>query len=237
MLGVPEDELLDERRAVWDGLEFVERRGRRRPAYSGTGFRTPGSGRRATTIRVHDAGHETRIGEIVSVDYSARTIDIKKQSKKLVDEHPSGVVLHRHVRTEGASRRAEGPRQHGAGEPDSPSREPYRSAAHLLLRRPLRQVVGTQPTWMGEDTVQAAARIALALDGEVLAIQGPPGTGKTYAGGEIISTLVENGLKVGVTAVSHKVIVNLLESAAERAARSRARACGSCTARRGEVRR
>ena len=56
------------------------------------------------------------------------------------------------------------------------------------------------------------------MDGDVLAIQGPPGTGKTFAGGEIICTLVEKGLRVGVTAVSHKVIVNLLESAAERAA-------------------
>ena len=40
----------------------------------------------------------------------------------------------------------------------------------------------------------------------MLAIQGPPGTGKTYTGAHIICALEEAGLKVGVTAVSHKVI-------------------------------
>ena len=65
--------------------------------------------------------------------------------------------------------------------------------------------------------MQAACRIALALDGNVLAIQGPPGTGKTYTGAHIICALVRAGLKVGVTAVSHKVIVNLLEGAAKQA--------------------
>ena len=70
-----------------------------------------------------------------------------------------------------------------------------------------------------ETTVAAACRIALSLDGNVLAIQGPPGTGKTYTGAHIICTLVNAGLKVGVTAVSHKVIVNLLEATAKQAAR------------------
>ena len=56
------------------------------------------------------------------------------------------------------------------------------------------------------------AGIALQLDGNVLAIQGPPGTGKTYTGAQIVCALVRAGLKVGVTAVSHKVIVNMLEA-------------------------
>ncbi|HEX6571751.1 MAG TPA: ATP-binding protein [Steroidobacteraceae bacterium] len=67
----------------------------------------------------------------------------------------------------------------------------------------------------GETTVEAARRIGLELDGNVLAIQGPPGTGKTYTGAHVICALVRAGLKVGVTAVSHKVIVNVLEAAAK----------------------
>jgi uncharacterized protein len=51
----------------------------------------------------------------------------------------------------------------------------------------------------------------------VLGIQGPPGTGKTYTGAHVICALKERGLTVGVTAVSHKVIVSLLESAAKEA--------------------
>ncbi len=51
----------------------------------------------------------------------------------------------------------------------------------------------------------------LELDGGVLAIQGPPGAGKTFSGARMIIDLVSQGKKVGVTAVSHKVIRNLLK--------------------------
>jgi uncharacterized protein len=52
----------------------------------------------------------------------------------------------------------------------------------------------------------------LQLDRTTLAVQGPPGTGKTWAGAQMIRALVRAGKRVGVTAVSHKVIVNLLEA-------------------------
>ena len=65
--------------------------------------------------------------------------------------------------------------------------------------------------------VESAVRLALELDQGVLAIQGPPGAGKTFTGGEIICALVAAGKTVGITAVGHKVIHNLLEEAAEAA--------------------
>ena len=209
LLGLPEDELLDERRAV-GGLNFVgvvDRKARTQR------YRFPAQD---LDVRNDDPIYDLSgdlVGQVVSVDYAAHTIDIKKPLKS-VDEHPSGVVLHRHVRAD-SLRDALKDFGKAVLESGFALASPYRAAVDLLLRRA--PTVGTL-SLDGEDTVQAAARIALALDGEVLAIQGPPGTGKTYAGGEIISTLVENGLRVGVTAVSHKVIVNLLESAAERAA-------------------
>ena len=96
--------------------------------------------------------------------------------------------------------------------------DPYRAAIDLLLRRPPTfEDAGGRLQRPGETTVEAACRIAIALDGTVLAIQGPPGTGKTYTGGHVICALVRSGLRVGVTAVSHKVIVNLLETAAKQA--------------------
>ena len=49
----------------------------------------------------------------------------------------------------------------------------------------------------------------------VLPIQGPPGSGKTYTGGRLICELVRSGARVGITANSHKVIVNLLDAAME----------------------
>jgi superfamily I DNA and/or RNA helicase len=52
----------------------------------------------------------------------------------------------------------------------------------------------------------------------ILPVQGPPGTGKTHLGGVLIAELVKRGKRIGVTAVSHKVIRNLLDKAVERGA-------------------
>jgi KaiC/GvpD/RAD55 family RecA-like ATPase len=54
--------------------------------------------------------------------------------------------------------------------------------------------------------VDAARRIASSLNHSVLAIQGPPGSGKTYTGARMICELIRQKKKVGITAVSHKVI-------------------------------
>jgi uncharacterized protein len=66
--------------------------------------------------------------------------------------------------------------------------------------------------------VRTACRLGFELDAGVLPIQGPPGTGKTFTGSHMILELVKAGKKVGVTAVSHEVIRNLLKGVCERAA-------------------
>jgi predicted RecB family nuclease len=57
--------------------------------------------------------------------------------------------------------------------------------------------------------------VATRLDRTTLCIQGPPGTGKTYASGEVIAELLKRGKRIGVTALSHKAILNVLRSATE----------------------
>jgi predicted RecB family nuclease len=57
---------------------------------------------------------------------------------------------------------------------------------------------------------------ATELDGSYVPIQGPPGTGKTYIGSHIVRALVDAGIRVGVTAMTHSAIDNLLEAAVER---------------------
>ena len=64
----------------------------------------------------------------------------------------------------------------------------------------------------GETPAQFAIRIAAQLNQAAVAIQGPPGAGKTYTGARMICELVRNGARVGVTALSHKVIGHLLEA-------------------------
>jgi uncharacterized protein len=72
----------------------------------------------------------------------------------------------------------------------------------------------------GEDIVEAAVRLARSLHNGVLPIQGPPGTGKTFTGARMIVALASEGKRIGVTAVSHKVVVNLLKEVLSAAARA-----------------
>ena len=157
-----------------------------------------------------------RVGRVVAVHLADRSIDIKK-SKASADLHPGAVVLHNHVPADALRtslmRLGEAVLEQGFA-PGAP----YRAAADLLLRRPPSPDTAGDPLQRpGESAVDAACRLAVGLDGHTLAIQGPPGTGKTYTGAAIIGALVRAGLKVGVTAVSHKVVVNLLEAAARQA--------------------
>jgi len=57
------------------------------------------------------------------------------------------------------------------------------------------------------------------LDRSFVPIQGPPGTGKTFTAAHVVLTLVEAGKRVGVTAMSHKAIDNLMEAVADRFAK------------------
>ena len=151
-------------------------------------------------------------GTAVAIDSEERTIDIKKTGKT-ANDHPDAVFKFEHFNnTEQANaifRVAQYVAEHGI-EGDGP----YLSARNLLLRTAPK--IANQPMRMeGEKPLEAALRIANHLEGGVLPIQGPPGTGKTYTGARMICRLVERGLKVGITANSHKVIRNLLDKVVE----------------------
>ena len=59
--------------------------------------------------------------------------------------------------------------------------------------------------------LDAQKALVAALDESYLFIQGPPGSGKTWTGARLIVSLLEAGRRVGVAALSHKAINNLLE--------------------------
>jgi AAA domain len=87
-----------------------------------------------------------------------------------------------------------------------------------LLRKPPSLGDGEKLQQRASETPEnTAVRIAMALGDSVLAIQGPPGSGKTHIGARMICELVKSGKKVGVTALSHKVIRNLLDKVVEAA--------------------
>ncbi|HID31295.1 MAG TPA: nuclease, partial [Desulfobacterales bacterium] len=157
-----------------------------------------------------------RFGSVDNFNYSDQTIDIKKR-KDTASIHPHALLLHSQVSSktlrESLMRLGEVVLTEGFN-----NQKPYRAALELLLRQPS-PLVNESGILQREDeaTLNAACRLALKLNGNVLAIQGPPGTGKTYTGAHLICALKQRGLKVGVTAVSHKVIVNLLEGALKEA--------------------
>ncbi|KAL1511143.1 hypothetical protein AB1Y20_005962 [Prymnesium parvum] len=92
------------------------------------------------------------------------------------------------------------------------------SAAFLevLSRRPanlLPPTEGKGGVAEGDAAAAAAVDAVLRLDDSYLCVQGPPGTGKTHTGARAICELVLRGRRVGVMAVSHRAIANLMERA------------------------
>jgi predicted RecB family nuclease len=87
----------------------------------------------------------------------------------------------------------------------------------LLLRRAPRLKLGTPHLADGPVDLNTLCAQVRGLDRSALVIQGPPGTGKTWNGARIALSLMDAGLRVGVTATSHNAIDNLL-AAIDRAA-------------------
>jgi predicted RecB family nuclease len=175
------DEELLEERKAISGLQFVKHLG-------GTDkrpihrYRFPAQ---ETEIRSGDdlATSKAKCGEVVEIDIAAGLIDIKKTGA-MAETHPTSVFSHTIV-TAGA-------------------------LAESLFR------LGT---WVADHDIDAPGKYRAARDlllrpervDDVLPIQGPPGAGKTYTGARMICGCLRKGEKVGIIAVSHKVIRKLLD--------------------------
>jgi uncharacterized protein len=220
---LPEEDLADERKAI-AGLTFEQRF---TPAKKSTlptdRYRFPpqdvdlSPGDVLETPNGAEPGR--KFGTVDRIDVAEGWIDVKKR-KDTKDDNATALFSCAVIDfPEGAAslaRLGEWVASHG---PDAPGEQ--RAARDLLLRRPPRlrpgsKGLGRQP---GEDSERQARRVALELEAGVLPIQGPPGAGKTHTGARMILELVGKGKRVGVTAVSHKVIVGLLEEVVEAVAR------------------
>jgi uncharacterized protein len=203
---LPDEELLHEKSAV-ALLNFVKRVG----LHGKLPVDRYSFEKQDTDIREGDTVYERgeRFGTVVEIDLANRTIDIKK-TKKTAEAHPISVFAFEHVdpRELPESLYRLGMRVNANG---IDAEGPYRAARDLLLRRSPRMREGGALVRSGESTLEAGKRTVLSLDCSLLAIQGPPGSGKTFTGARMICELVRHGKKVGLTAVSHKVIRRLLE--------------------------
>jgi uncharacterized protein len=160
---------------------------------------------------------DEKFGEVVTIDQAKGVVDFKK-TKKTAEVHPPTVYMWSAPLPTDSQAGALYRIGAWAAENGLDAVGRYRAGRDLLLRRPPRLINGEKLRQLASETaVNTANRIVLALEDSVFAIQGPPGSGKTYAGARMICELVKCGKKVGVTALSHKVIRKLLDDVVEAA--------------------
>ena len=161
---------------------------------------------------IRDPRTERDPGEIVQIDEVNLTIDLKRGAKSEVP-HPKALIpfaiVGSNVQRDSLLRLGSWVAENGID-----TDGPYRAARNLLLRRP---APGLTPSLESVTDDQGRLILAakemmsrLANEPSVLPVQGPPGSGKTFTGARMIVELICQGYRVGVAAVSHKVISNLL---------------------------
>lgn len=204
------EELLQENLAV-SGLEYVDE--------------IPGP--RANSLPVHryrfaeqettlDNGHGLwdvegkPVGSVDHVDLRERLIGIKKR-KDTVEVHPYSVFEFKHIRPGSMPLSL-----FMLGEQLAAAKagKAVKSSQYDLLSSQIPRFKSLSLPREG-DSVEVAVELAEDLDNSYLAIQGPPGTGKTYIGSHMIHALARKGKRVGVCAVSHAVMINLLQGVQE----------------------
>lgn len=209
------EELLDERKAI-TGLQFVaelpkapkERNVTHRYSYPP----------QELSIDEGDVLTEVKgekVGTVKSISLDKYFIDIKKTANTST-VHPVAVHVSERV-DPGALATSLMDFASNVDEYGLDHKWPQHAAKDLLMKRKPQLIGGTEGAFIneGEDAVKAAVRIALNLERSVLAIQGPPGSGKTYTGAKMIIELFKENKKIGITAVSHKVIRNLVDKVIE----------------------
>jgi predicted RecB family nuclease len=164
-------------------------------------------------------------GEIMFIDERNRTIDLKRGASSSVP-HPTALIPFEIIETDVlrksllrlaswvADNSIDGPGQN--------------KAARDLLRRqspPVRKELLTTPIAEDGQLTETAKTLVMSLSStpSVLPIQGPPGSGKTFTAARMIVELVRQGRRVGISAVSHKVITYLLREVCVTASANRVR--------------
>jgi len=166
-------------------------------------------------LQVHDPKTRASAGTVVAIDDLNGTIDVKRGIDSPVP-HPTALipqnVLGAEAQHDSLMRLGILVSENGISGPDS-----FQAARDLLLRRPPRITLANLENIFDQngkmtETARQEMR-SLCARPSVLPLQGPPGSGKSYTGARMIAELVRSSKRIGITAVSHKVISNLLQYA------------------------
>jgi Ni2+-binding GTPase involved in maturation of urease and hydrogenase len=215
------DDELQEDKSALGGLEFVGEVGRIKRSILYRYSFPPQDHAIDRALEVRDPRTGKSAGEVVAIDERNRTIDLKRGASSSVP-HPTALIpydiVDSTVLSDSILRMATWVADHGIT-----GLVKFQSARELLLRERPSVLRGAVGTLIGDDeqlTKGAKALVrSLALEASVLPIQGPPGSGKTFTGARMIVELVRQGRRVGITAVSHKVVSNLLDEVCRTAAK------------------
>jgi len=209
-----DDELVEDKNAL-GGLKYVGQVGQVKRSIVHRHSFPPQDHSIDRAFQVHDPKTKASAGAVVAVDDLNGTIDIKRGINSQVP-HPTALVPQNVLGSEA---------QHGSlmrlgqwvAENGISGPGPFQAARDLLLRQSPRISLADLDDMYdqkGEMTATARQTLrSLCAQPSVLPLQGPPGSGKSYTGARMIAELVRRGHRIGITAVSHKVISNLLQFA------------------------
>lgn len=209
---LPEDELFEERKAI-TMLQYTGERESIKKSFIDTYTYPP----QECDLRPGDLLEDregNKPGSIQEINYDAGILRIKKGLSKIDLPHPISVIsmesINSHNKEEAIVMLAEWVVDHGIDNDD----EKYRAARQMLLNAPPGL---SEELTNHEDTLEKTFDFAVKLNHSFLPVQGPPGAGKSFTGSHIIFRLARQGKKIGITALSHKVITNLLAQVHKRA--------------------
>ena len=209
ILELEPDELLDEKTAL-TYLQFTGQSVPDKKSFIDT-YTFPSQEselRPGNQIKNEDGGSA---GQIIEIDELQGIIKLKK-GPSIKDLHPHTIIKFEQFSTkekeENLIRFAEWIVTNGF-ENELPN---YSVTRDLLLNK-LPKLV--EPVIDTTDLLEKSIDWATKLDSSYLPIQGPPGAGKSYTGSHMIFDLIKKGKRIGITALSHKVIINLLQKVKE----------------------
>lgn len=145
-------------------------------------------------------------GEVASIDRLKGMVRIKKLGP-MVDAHPAAVFRFNNI-NDTAQENAIFRIAHWVMTSGIDSEGEHRAARDLLLNLPPRS---RSVFTVNGNRQEAAVAWGNILDNGVLPIQGPPGSGKSYTAAKMIVSMIKAGKRIGITALSHKVIRGLLD--------------------------
>jgi len=204
---LPVDELLDERKAISYLVNTGTREAVKRSVVDTYSFPVQECDLRVGQNLKDQEGN--KIGSVHEIDLDAGILKIKKGPSIVDLPHPISVFSIENIPTstkeEAIIRLAEWVVENGIDSKDTT----YKAARNMLMNAPpdLKSELGNY-----SNVLERAFDFANLLNHSYLPIQGPPGSGKSYTGSHLIFKLIQQGKKIGITALSHKVITNLLSN-------------------------